>query len=278
MQDLSEGLANALKFTKIGERIDGVAKYNSLHSLRFPGEESSWLPIFGAVDGICTCMKLRVSIVGFVLAVLALMAPHQASAQDGLRGAFSQLDQAHKGLAVLSGELLPADFDHDSRLDGAVLSKAGWLNGRRVFRIDLHLTAAKDVSFSFRSAEPELELSAVDVNRDGALDIVVEKPFTHQRVEVFLNDGYGAFQKVESYSYSLPKDSALHWRHRVDPLYMPMAMLASSRGFELPIGRTSLTLQADDLNASHFWPTAQFVKCAARDSSGSRAPPSLLHS
>lgn len=219
-------------------------------------------------------MKLRVSIVGFVLAALALVVP-RAPAQDGLRGAFSQLEQAQRNLPGLSGALAPADFDNDSRPDGAVLSRAGWLNGQRLFRIDLHVTARNDVSISFRSAEPELEISAIDINRDGAPDIVVEKPFSHQLVEVFLNNGDGVFQRAEIGSFYLQDDSAPGWRERLGPLYLPIAILPSMRGFELPAHASRAIAQEDDPEAGHFWRAVPVAHSAARAPSGPRAPPSL---
>jgi hypothetical protein len=220
-------------------------------------------------------MKLRVCIVGFLLAALALCVP-SASAQDGLRGALSQMGQALPGVAGFGRGLAAADFDNDSQPDGAVLSQAGLLNGQRRFRIDLHLTAGKDVTLTFPSTEPDLDISAVDVNRDGALDIVVEKPFTHQRVQVYLNDGYGAFQKVESNSFSPLDDSLPLWGARMEPLNLPMAFLPATRGFEMAGIKGFALAYGQDAGCGNFWPQVLIAQHGARAPSTPRAPPSLL--
>jgi hypothetical protein len=220
-------------------------------------------------------MKLRVCILGLLLATLALFVP-KSSAQDGLRGALSQMGQAQPGAGGFSRALAAADFDNDSRPDGAVISQAGWLDGQRCFRIDLHVTAGKDISFTFPSAEPDLDISAVDVNRDGAADIVVERPFSHQRVQVYLNDGHGAFQKVESNSFFVPDDSGPLWRVVMDPLNFSMALLPATRGFEFASVKGCALAYGDDAGAANFWPKVLLTQCGARGPSSSRAPPSLL--
>lgn len=219
-------------------------------------------------------MKLRVFIVGLLLSALALCAP-RASAQDGLRGALGQVSQTLPG-GVQFSQLAAADFDHDSQPDGAVLSQAGWLNGQRLFRIDLHVTAGNDATLSFASAEPNLDISAIDVNRDGAPDIVVERPFTHQRVQVYLNDGHGSFQRVENNSFALPDDSGSVWRAYMDPLNLPMALLPATRGFELASVKSCALAYGDAAGAANFWPEVLLAQCGARAPSRSRAPPSLL--
>lgn len=228
---------------------------------------------FGAVDSICTRMKVRVSIAGFVLAAVALVVP-RAPAQDGLRGAFTQLEHVQRDVSALA----PADFDNDSRPDGAVLSKAGWLNGQRLFRIDLHLTAGKDASIDFHSVETDLEIAAVDVNRDGAPDIVVERPLTHQRVEVFLNDGYGVFQRVASNSFSYLDEATAQWCPTLAPLYLPVAILPSLRGFELPEVRVTVLVDTDHAQNAHDATAALLAQCAAHAPSAPRAPPSVVQS
>jgi hypothetical protein len=157
-----------------------------------------------------------------------------------------------------------------------VLSQTGWLNGQRLFRIDLHVTAGKDATISFPSSEPNLCISAIDVNRDGAPDIVVERPFTHRRVQVYLNDGHGAFQRVENNSFSLPDDSGPLWRAFIDPLNPPMALLSATRGFELASVKACALVYGDGAGAANFWPEVLLAQCGARAPSNSRAPPSLL--
>ena len=117
-------------------------------------------------------------------------------------------------------------------------------------------------------------ISALDINRDGALDIVVEKAFTHGRLQVYLNDGHGAFEKASSKTLSSPDDSGTLWRSRVHVQNLPELFLPATSGFEVG-NRLSVTV---DLGADRlrFWPRVLVAMCGARAPSSSRAPPSSL--
>ena len=140
------------------------------------------------------CVKLVVA------AFLALMAPG-LWAQDGLEGALSRANLASPvrlGMPF-SQTLAAADFDGDNKPDGAVLVDYGRRRSQSSFwTIELHFTDRRNVDLTFKSNATTLSISAVDVNRDGATDIVVEQPFTHKRLHVWLNDGRGGFLKVRS--------------------------------------------------------------------------------
>jgi len=127
---------------------------------------------------------------------VALAAPW-LRAQDGLPGALPWMNHgSHLNLtAPFEQTLAVADFDNDHKLDGAVLLDAGRAGGATSFRIQFHLSASNNAELTFESAEPRLAIRALDVNHDGAIDVVVEHPFTHKRLYVWLNDGNGAFHK-----------------------------------------------------------------------------------
>lgn len=134
----------------------------------------------------------------FVLAILLVLAAHCLYAQDGIGGALSHANLASPlNLSNPFGRTLAgADFDNDHKLDGAVLLDSGGLHGQSTFYIiELHLSGGGNTELSFESAEIALAITALDVNEDGATDIVVERTLTHQRVYVWLNDGYGDFHR-----------------------------------------------------------------------------------
>ena len=141
------------------------------------------------------CLKLA------VVAALSSVAPH-AYAQDGLAGALSRSTlaaSANFGRSPFARTLAAADFDSDNKPDGAVLVDNGWLQRQWGLRtIEVHFTGRPNTDLTFESNDAAVSVSALDVNRDGATDIVVEQPFTHKRLHVWLNDGRGDFRKARS--------------------------------------------------------------------------------
>jgi len=149
---------------------------------------------------------LRIILIALVLASSA------AWAQDGLRGIATNDAQGSSALrSSFEQRLVVADFDNDQRPDGAILTDAGQLNGQRSFRIDLHLTAGDNNTLTFQSSETALTISALDVNHDGATDIVVEQAFTRRRLEVWLNDGHGIFRKARSEDFPSAYEPVCQW-------------------------------------------------------------------
>jgi hypothetical protein len=128
-------------------------------------------------------------------------------AQDGWHSALHRLQSSNNQIGALSGpSLVAADFNHDGYPDGALLIRNG--NGLWIeiyFRSD----PVKRVSLS---ANPgDLAISAVDVNHDGSPDLVVEDPFWHQRLFVWLNDGRGKFSAA-SVTDTGPAQQSTHTR------------------------------------------------------------------
>lgn len=213
------------------------------------------------------------SIVGLLLAALVLRVP-RAAAQDGMRGALSRTQEALPGPATFARVFAVVDFDNDSQPDGAVLSQSGLLNGQRLFRIDLHLTAGKNFTITFSSAEQGLSISALDLNHDGSPDLVVEKAFTHQRLAVYLNDGHGAFQKA-SQAFFGPDDSEPLWRAGMSVQPLPMLFLPPTRSSEFAATEAAVMVGDEDGGVKSLWPVVLAVQCGARAPAASRAPPLL---
>jgi hypothetical protein len=138
-------------------------------------------------------------------AVLSVAAPH-LYAQDGFAGALlrSPLPSA-SSVGHFGPTIAAADFDSDSKPDGVVLLDAPGFRAKHGVRtIEVHLSGRPNTELSFQSSDAVLAISAQDVNRDGATDIVVEQPLTHRRVQVWLNDGHGDFRQVRSEDFPVP--------------------------------------------------------------------------
>jgi len=219
-------------------------------------------------------MKRRKSIAGIALLALFLFVP-ALKAQDGLRGALSRDAKTAHVLAELWSQIAAADFDNDQKPDGALLVETGALDGTRAFQIELHLTASKNAGITFSSAETGLTISALDVNQDGIPDIVVEKAFTRQRLQVFLNDGHGAFRKARAEDYPSPDSSAPNWRAEL-PQSWPVFCLPVSRNSETDTCERVSLLGRDPSSRLSFWPEVLLAQSAARAPAPARAPPSLL--
>jgi hypothetical protein len=219
-------------------------------------------------------MKPRYSIIGTLLSLLVLCLP-AVRAQDGLRGALSRHAETLPGAPGSASELAIGDFDNDDKPDGAILSQTGVLNGQKLFRIELHLSANKNFAITFSSAEPSLAISALDVNGDGAPDIVVEKAFTRQRVLVYLNDGSGGFREEKGDASPLPDPFAPQWGARLT-LCLPAVFLPSTRGFEVAGPQWISIIRPNGLRPPSFWSEALFAQSGPRAPSAPRAPPFFL--
>jgi hypothetical protein len=218
-------------------------------------------------------MKLRSSIYGIVVSVLLLLAP-SLRAQDGLLGALAREASMTRAPLGFEQPLAAADFDNDQRPDGALLLPAGFSDGQRSFRIELHVTSGNNEVITFTTAEGGLSISALDVNRDGAPDIVIEKAFTHERLQVYLNDGHGAFHKARLEDFALPDPSAPRWQSRT-ALFSQNVYLPTTRGSE-PAGlQKAFNLALDDTLDRDLWLDVPRVQSSASAESPSRAPPSM---
>jgi len=218
-------------------------------------------------------MNRRGLLLSILLSILVIGVP-SIWAQDGIRGALSQRTVRARFLSTLDQQVIVADFDNDQKPDGAVLLEAGQTNDERSFKIELHLTGRRNTTIIFSSMESLPTISALDVNRDGAMDIVVEKAFTHGRLQVYLNDGHGAFQKASSKTLYVPDDAGPLWRSRVDVQNLPALFLPATSGFDVADrSAVAVDFKADPIG---FCPKVLVAKCGARAPSSSRAPPSPL--
>jgi hypothetical protein len=210
-----------------------------------------------------------------MLLFLAFLCLPLLEAQDGLRGAMSRGTEAAQGVTEFSAEIAAADFDDDHDPDGAILLETGSLNGKRSFRIEVHVTEAANSNITFSSAESGLAISALDVNQDGTPDIVIEKAFTHQRLQVYLNNGHGTFRAARAEDYPSPDPLAPNWRPASNTDAAALCLLISRSSETRKIKRAFILARTVSMLFS-FWPEALLAQSAARAPSSSRAPPALL--
>ncbi|MBV8206850.1 MAG: VCBS repeat-containing protein [Acidobacteria bacterium] len=178
--------------------------------------------------------------------VMTLLAGPWLRAQDGLAGAL-QNRFAFAGCSPMvqfaCNSIAAADFDGDNSPDAAILMDARPANGLRT--IEIHLTARRNTRLTFVSPESSILVTAIDVNRDGAADIVVEQPLTHKRLELWLNDGRGAFHSVPAERFPSPASDS-NSRAGVPSARGPYgaACLAVQRGTESAIAAYRFLLRS----------------------------------
>ena len=140
---------------------------------------------------------MRAVYLKLMMAVVVAATVPSLWAQDGLQGALSHTKIASplNFSEPFRQTLAVADFDNDQKPDGAVLVDSGRIHDRNSFRIELHLSGSPNTSLSFESTENALTVTASDINKDGATDLIIEQSLSHKRLFVWLGDGQGGFHK-----------------------------------------------------------------------------------
>jgi hypothetical protein len=114
----------------------------------------------------------------------------------------------------------------------------------------------------------------LDVNGDGATDIVVEQPFTHKRLQVWLNDGRGGFRKVRSEDFPSADDGNPEGLESPSQrAYGPTLCLPPQRGSEIAILTACPSQYCSIFVRKHALPFVVTLSLHAVASNSSRAPP-----
>jgi hypothetical protein len=216
-------------------------------------------------------LALKIAVAALALTASSLWA------QDGLPGALSRSNLASSAnlLTPFGQTLAFADFDGDHNPDGAVLLDRDGRQPQSSFRtIELHFTGRLNIDLALESSETALAISALDVNRDGAADIVVEQSFTHKRIQVWLNDGRGGFRKVRSEDFpSADAGNCERLESPSQPTDFPAIGLSPQRASDLAIS-TPCTLASGCSSAREQAPPSELiVGSRAAAPSSSRSPP-----
>jgi hypothetical protein len=94
-----------------------------------------------------------------------------------------------------------ADFNADGRPDVAVANHLS-NHGGNGFRIEFKLSNGQRQFVSFASAQPALRVTAVDIDNDHDMDLVVTPLLGQHVIGVWLNDGAGNFEKGRAHDYA----------------------------------------------------------------------------
>jgi hypothetical protein len=198
-------------------------------------------------------------------------------AQDGLPGALSGFKASEwPAFALSSQRVLIGDFDNDQKPDGAILLREAPKDGRRTFRIALHLSAEPNHDLTFISDEHDVSISILDVNRDGTPDIVVEEAFTHKRLQVWLNSGHGSFREVRNDDY--PSDNRDGNRWKAPTLNQDTGALCISSRAGTDARNSNVVSQRLHINSNchNVWPGVLLAQRWARAPNPPRGPPSFF--
>lgn len=184
-------------------------------------------------------MKARFVALSLVVATALVWAAPLVQAQDGVQGALERASRTWslRPLDRVAGlKLAVADFDNDTKPDGAVLVESVPLLGPGTFQIEVHFTSRSNSAITFQSPESDLTLTALDIDHDGDVDILVEQSFTHKRLQVWLNDGHGNFEKGRIEDFPLADLSYGKLASSPRAMESPTLIIPTPRGFEtLPI-------------------------------------------
>jgi hypothetical protein len=212
-------------------------------------------------------MKGRAPSAKLVLATSLALATPCLWAQDGIEGALPRANPA----VSFGPTLVIADFDSDGKPDGAVLVDFGGLRGQSSFRIDLHFTGRTNSTIPFESTETAHAVAAWDIDDDGDIDLIVECPFTQQRLQVWLNDGDGDFSKAVAEDFPSPVPTRERLRPPSSRFSVPLLALSPQRSSEIAMqtarrlpGPPSSTGEFEDLSTTSSPSSRGFAQNLAR--------------
>jgi hypothetical protein len=212
------------------------------------------------------------------LLALSLSAPSLRAQDWSHNAAWAGADWGCNSSSERFGQrFIDADFNNDQKPDSIALMSLGQHDGQNVFGVRV-CDSGRNVSLlTFESNEPQVIVTAIDVNQDGSPDIVVEQRYTQKRIQVWLNDGHGGFRKAHVDDFANPGTRA------------PCSVTAPSKGRYYPprahLRRgNKLSIQAAQLPATcrycpclYRWSLTGRVQKDPGRPDLSRAPPIALH-
>jgi hypothetical protein len=143
---------------------------------------------------------------------------------------------AYRYRVELQGYGALADLDGDRRADLAYSSPQGVVNGAYRYRVDVHLTTGPGTTFDVDSkALGGLHISALDIDGDNDLDLVITSQFGREPVGVWINDGHGQFTqgRADSYAKGIWQETDRYLEKQPFP-HPPAPTLANTAGGWVP--------------------------------------------
>jgi hypothetical protein len=156
---------------------------------------------------------LKIGLLALALSALSLRAEYRS-----VGASLAQTDRCNFSSEHFGQRFIVADFDNDEKPDSITLMSLGQHGGQNIFGVRICDSGRTVSLLTFESNEPSIRATAIDVNQDGAPDIVIEQRFTQTRIQIWLNDGHGGFRKANVADFESPDARA------------PCAVAASSKG------------------------------------------------
>ena len=216
------------------------------------------------MDSINNCIRL------WAFIVLSVILCGRLEAQVSLGGV-----RSHTTHEVLAPSFAITDFDGDERPDLARIEVGQSRYGTTKYSIELRLSGVGLRSVSVIAPTGGLRIEARDVNRDGAVDLLLSSAWQKQLVAIFLNNGHGRFSQVEPTAFpGAFTDSSIKW--------VSSSRQATAAAVVPPQLRSGMSAEATNLPDVHEptdsipVPSSKFRSDCFLISYAGRAPPSKV--
>ncbi|HUO34121.1 MAG TPA: VCBS repeat-containing protein [Candidatus Acidoferrum sp.] len=145
----------------------------------------------------------------------------------------------HNPTQNFSGQFSIADFDGDHRPDFAFVQNGQSDSEGAYYWIAFRLSGGSRSSLGISAPWGGVELSSLDVNDDGFLDVIVRTRWTNRPVAVLLNDGAGNFRILRPAAFESTLASPQQfWVLYASGMIDASALLASV--FRLPVSSCAI--------------------------------------
>jgi hypothetical protein len=167
-----------------------------------------------------------------------------------------------------------ADLDGDHKADLALSRKIGTGGQGYLYRVDLTLSqTTKSDSFTFSNTDLlGVNISAVDVDGDHDLDLVISGRFLGRRIGIWINDGAGSFTEDLHGLYPAADDPSLTSSH----IELPIRAIDDDgvfRSFHADISTEAFSGLAQPSTRLHPAAPDVFLLSLSHSSQRPRAPP-----
>ena len=97
-----------------------------------------------------------------------------------------RLIAATSPLSASAQRFVVADFNNDQKPESITLRSLGQHGSKNIFSVRVCASGRTVSLLTLESTEPSIAVTAIDVNRDGSPDIIVEQRYTQKRIQVWL--------------------------------------------------------------------------------------------